>query len=322
MNAIANTHTTDLHQLDVADLLQLMIRRHNLEAVELERLGQYNDQLLAEKLEDDERLQQLRHQVKALEARDTVHALEKQALVEQVSRMETAEEDHWADLLRVNEQLQLATRRADQAEAELAELKQRSASHINELAQGKVVLEAELEKAQQELKTLRGDDNPKKLKAQVKRLKDKNAELQARNGQLLRETNQYRQEKSAQQKELSRALGRIGHLEQKADSLSHTRIFSQGDYHLTVWPQVVTMLDTQAGKPVTGRLLLCMHQSGRGGLVVQDPDTGKAMLMPAPKGGLRLPDPVAEVASDWLRRVNTLQGGEVTEADFRLVAAR
>ncbi len=157
--------------------------------------------------------------------------------------------------------------------------------------------------------------NPKKLKEQIKRVKEQNEKLSARNKKLDIEAKEYRKEIAHHKEKTTIATNKVIELKQQLAMNTGAGLFHKGTDHLLYWPQQ-TIMERPDKSRFKSTSLLYMDQCGRGGLVSLDPETGKAQLCAAPKGGLRISKETVEFAQNWLHKVNELQDGEVYEEDM------
>ena len=171
---------------------------------------------------------------------------------------------------------------------------------------------------QKELSALKGGENPKRLRDQVKRIKEKS----------LSDKKRMAAQESAI-KEARKAIAQGTNLLNAKDEtirllnkqLAHNTgsgLYHNGEHHLIIWPEI-TVMERPDGQQFKGRSLLYMHQSGRAGLINFDPFDGMAYMCKAPKAGLRPTDEVKEFAKNWLYTVNELQGGIVKDKDMMAV---
>lgn len=185
------------------------------------------------------------------------------------------------------------------------------------LTKEKAQYKTQLSTLQSEFSKLKGGDNPARLKAQIKRLKEANAKHQARVKTLERDLSNYR-------KQAKKATNTIESLQldnsQLNKQLAHdtgSGLYHNDEHHLIIWPQK-TKMQRSDGSTFEGRSLLYLHQSGRGGLIGYDPEIG-SKLCAAPKGGIRPNSDTMAFAKDWLFKVNELQSGLVKEEDMQPV---
>lgn len=271
-----NTQITKLQaQLDMADLLELAINRHNLEVVEMERLADYNDQLLAENAAQAETIAAQEELIAQLERRQA-------SAMDAIDRFEPI------------------------AKAAVA------LRHTHDLTK------ANLAAVQKELNQLKGGENPKKLKEQIKRNKEKNAELTTRNERLLREAKEYRSQLKTQSATIDALKKEVYVSGVKDANGTFTRLWSDGTQHIILWPDAIKMQNTETGDVSEGRALLYMHQSGRGALLTLDDTTGTTQMGASPKGGLKISRQAKDFTDAWLYKVNQVQGGDITDADLRV----
>lgn len=166
---------------------------------------------------------------------------------------------------------------------------------------------------QKELSELKGGDNPKRLKEQIKRIKNKSAEKDKQIASLKSEAKQYRRDIKESQSRLNMAIEKIQQLQLKH---SNVGIYHSGDYHLIVWPQS-TPIQNAEGRIIKCQPLLLMHQSGTGRLITFDSETNGCCIHKAPKGGTRIPKEIEQFAEDWLFKVNSIQNGEIKPEDLQ-----
>jgi len=167
-----------------------------------------------------------------------------------------------------------------------------------------------------QLSTLKGGDNPKKLREQIKRIKEKSETKDKRITRLETENKQYRHEASQHKQRYDEALAKIKSLNMEKSNIDFTGIYHNGDHHLILWPQVNTIRG-EDGSEYQCRSLLWMHQSGTGKLITFDKSNMASMLCKPPKGGAKMPAAVRQFADDWLFNVNVTQNGVVTPDDLQ-----
>ena len=110
------------------------------------------------------------------------------------------------------------------------------------------------------------------------------------------------------------AVNKVAELQHKLEQNTGSGLYHNGEHHLIIWPQK-TKMQREDGTTFESCSLLYLHQSGRGGLISHDPQDG-AQLCAAPKGGLRPSKDTLDFAQNWLRQVNEVQNGLVTDADM------
>lgn len=177
---------------------------------------------------------------------------------------------------------------------------------------------ARIKDLQKELTSLKGGDSPKRLREQIKRIKEKSISDKKRMAAQERALKEARSvlvnlEKSVMEKEST-----ICNLNKQLAHNTGSGLYHNGEHHLIIWPEK-TVMEREDGERFEGRSLLYMHQSGRGGLITFDPIDGQAYLCKAPKNGLRPSEACKEFAKDWLYSVNELQNGVVKEKDMLAV---
>lgn len=168
---------------------------------------------------------------------------------------------------------------------------------------------SELAALRAELKSLR-ELNPKKLKEQIKRVKEANDALNSRNERLAREN-------SAVLSNFNRLNAELTKKTKALIAAQGAGIFHKGSHHLVVWPQVTKMRNEDTGQVFSCQSLLYMHQSGRGALLTYNNQTGVAIAK-QPRAGLRPCEETMAFATQWLQRVNDAQGGEIEMHDLKI----
>ncbi|MFK3873074.1 hypothetical protein [Pseudoalteromonas rhizosphaerae] len=174
-------------------------------------------------------------------------------------------------------------------------------------------LQSQLKAAQQSIREL-NQLNPKKLKEQNKRQKEANEKAQARNAKLELEAKEYKKEIAALKNAVNQSSNLLIEQKRIIEHNTGAGLYHKGKDHLIIWPQK-TKMQRPDGSLFEVRSLLYLHQSGRGGLINYDPETG-AQLCAAPKGGLRLSDDTIDFAKNWLFKVNEQQHGIVHDTDM------
>lgn len=194
---------------------------------------------------------------------------------------------------------------------EAEKIANKSSGLTTELARAR----AQIQTLQKQLKDANAEGSPKKLKAQVKRLKDKDADQKKRiasQEQVIKTLRHSVEQKNVQQ---NQAFDKIASLQKQLAHDTGSGLYHNGEHHLIIWPQKTKMLDSD-GNTFEGRSLLYLHQSGRGGLMTYNPTTEQVNLCAAPRGGLRPSEDLKQFAQDWLFKVNDLQDGIVKEEDM------
>ena len=169
---------------------------------------------------------------------------------------------------------------------------------------------------QRQLNEIKGGDNPKKLREQIKRIKEKSKEKDTKNARLEREAKQYRHEIQDLKVKQNQAIEKIKQLKLEKQNMDFTGLFHKDDHHLILWPQVITSQNADTGETHQSRALLHMHQSGTARLISYDMDNNAIVTHKAPAGGVRIPKDVQQFAEDWLFNVNVTQDGNVTPRDL------
>lgn len=168
---------------------------------------------------------------------------------------------------------------------------------------------------QKTVKELNGEGSPKKLKAQVKRLKDKSEEKDKRiasQEQVIKTLRSTLEQRGVQ---LNQAVDKVDQLKKQLAHDTGSGLYHKDEHHLIIWPQK-TKIQDEDGNFFEGRSLLYLHQSGRGGLINYNPETEQVNLCAAPRGGLRPSEETRNFAASWLYKVNALQNGVVHEEDM------
>lgn len=214
---------------------------------------------------------------------------------------------------------------------QILELKEADAKNQADLERSEVALKQALKEAQKHAATQRElihcknqlselqkqwrETNPKKLQAQIKRTKESKEKFEARCKKLEAEAREYRKEIAHRKEQTNTATNRIIELKKQLAFTHGTGLYHKDDDHLIYWPQQ-TKMQRADGTTYTSTSLLYMHQSGRASIISLDPELGSAQMCASPKGGLKPKQATLEFASDWLMKVNDLQGGEVREEDM------
>lgn len=175
-------------------------------------------------------------------------------------------------------------------------------------------LKDQVNQLQQQYTQLKGGDNPKRLREQIKRLKEANSKHQSRAKTLTSDGAKYRAELSQREKAINERDREIDQLKKQLSHDTGSGLYHDNQHHLIIWPQK-TKMQRPDGGIFEGRSLLYLHESGRGGLITFDPENGAA-LCAAPRGGLRPSNDCVDFAQNWLYKVNELQDGIVKEVDM------
>ncbi|HHY0482699.1 hypothetical protein [Vibrio parahaemolyticus] len=189
------------------------------------------------------------------------------------------------------------------------------ANQSNGLQQELATARRQILELRNKVKELNGEGSPKKLKAQVKRLKDKDSEQKKRitsQEQVIKTLRSTLEQRGVQ---LNQTIDKVEQLKIQLAHDTGSGLFHKDDHHLIIWPQKTKMQD-QNGNQFEGRSLLYLHQSGRGGLMTYNPETEEVNLCAAPRGGLRPSEDLKEFATNWLYKVNVLQEGVVNVEDM------
>ncbi|WIG70729.1 hypothetical protein KEC58_15875 [Photobacterium damselae] len=213
---------------------------------------------------------------------------------------------HQADVDYLNQENETLCKIAKGAE----ELTHRAVGQKQELDLAK----AQIKQLQQTIKELK-KDNPDKMKQRIQRQVEKAVESKNKIARLEKEAKKYRKDLQEKGAQLQGAFARISELKTELLHNTGSGLYHNGDHNLIIWPQETTMED-ENGDRFSGRSLLYLHKSGRGGLINYNPMTEQVNLCAAPKGGLRPSDEVREFATNWLFKVNVTQGGVVNEEDM------
>lgn len=238
----------------------------------------------------------------------------------------------WDEMISENARLQQLAdgykRQANTQASEIEELKKENkfcremalkaegiANQSTGLQQELATARRQIQELQKKVKELNGEGSPKKLKAQVKRLKDKDSEQKKRiasQEQVIKTLRSTVEQRGAQ---LNQTIDKVEELKLQLAHDTGSGLFHKDDHHLIIWPQKTKMQD-QNGNQFEGRSLLYLHQSGRGGLMTYNPETEEVNLCAAPRGGLRPSEDLKEFATNWLYKVNVLQEGVVNVEDM------
>ena len=246
------------------------------------------------------------------EQQTQIHALYKQNTQDEIAILKSkleAEKRFNADLQDQAKQDAIDLNRA----AKAVENGVKIASQTTALNNTITSLQSQLKTAHEKVREL-NQLNPKKLKEQIKRVKEANEKSQARCSKLELEAKEYRKEITHLTEQRNIAVNKVAELKHKLDHNTGAGLYHNGEHHLIIWPQK-TKMQREDGTQFESRSLLYLHQSGRGGLITHDPQDG-AQLCAAPKGGLRPSKLTLDFAQNWLSQVNDIQNGVVTDADM------
>lgn len=246
----------------------------------------------------------------AFENLDTALKLSEQS-AEGWKRAHAEKQNELTELIKLNELTKLENERC----RELALKAEQIANASVAVQRERDTLKAQLRATQQELTKLKGSDNPVKLRDQIHKLKTKNAELVKSEAQAKRDTALLRKERDTARGDTQRAIDKIKLLQKELAHNTGAGIFHKGQDHLIIWPQNLTMA-REDGSTFSGRGLLYLHKSGRGGLMTYDPSTG-THLCAAPKQGLKPSNDTLDFAHNWLYKVNEIQAGIVHDDDLK-----
>lgn len=156
--------------------------------------------------------------------------------------------------------------------------------------------------------------NPKKMKEQVKRLKEANENWQAKNKRLETDRSESKSKIAKYEQAIEKAANTISNLKVELDKNKGSVVYCNGDHIMRIWPDEIKV-QREDGTYFSGRTLLYTHKSGRFALIAQDSDM-KAHLCSAPKGGLKASKETLEFAERWLTQVNEVQDGIITDVDI------
>lgn len=246
------------------------------------------------------------------EQQATIHALYRQNTSDEIAILKSKLEAE----KRFNAELQ------DQAKQDAIDLNRAAkavengvkiATQVTALNNSNAALQSQLKTAHEKVQEL-NQFNPKKLKEQIKRVKEASVKTQARCSKLELEAKEYRKEIAHLSDQRTMAVNKVMELKQQLEHNTGAGLYHNGEHHLIIWPQK-TKMQREDGTQFESRSLLYLHQSGRGGLLTHDPLNG-AQLCSAPKGGLRPNKDTLEFAQNWLSQVNDIQNGTVTDADM------
>ncbi len=169
---------------------------------------------------------------------------------------------------------------------------------------------------QRQLNEIKGGDNPKKLREQIKRIKEKNKEKDLKIKRLEQSVNAYREEVQDLRIKQNKSIEKIKQLELEKKNANFTGIYHKNEHHLILWPQVINSKNNENGVVHQSRALLHMHQSGTARLISYDIENNLVVTHKAPQGGVKIPKDVQQFAEDWLFNVNVTQKGNVTPNDL------
>lgn len=246
------------------------------------------------------------------EQQTQIHALYKQNTQDEIAILKSkleAEKRFNADLQDQAKQDAIDLNRAAKAVENGVKIASQTTALNNTIAS----LQSQLKTAHEKVREL-NQLNPKKLKEQIKRVKEANEKSQARCSKLELEAKEYRKEITHLTEQRNIAVNKVAELKHKLDHNTGAGLYHNGEHHLIIWPQK-TKMQREDGTQFESRSLLYLHQSGRGGLITHDPQDG-AQLCAAPKGGLRPSKLTLDFAQNWLSQVNDIQNGVVTDADM------
>lgn len=247
-----------------------------------------------------------------IEQQAQIHALYKQNTQDEIAILKSkleAEKRFNADLQDQAKQDAIDLNRAAKAVENGVKIANQTTALNNTIAS----LQSQLKTAQEKVREL-NQLNPKKLKEQIKRVKEATEKSQARCSKLEIEAKEYRKEITHLTEQRNIAVNKVAELKHKLDHNTGAGLYHNGEHHLIIWPQK-TKMQREDGTQFESRSLLYLHQSGRGGLITHDPQDG-AQLCAAPKGGLRPNKDTLSFAQNWLSQVNDIQNGVVTDADM------
>lgn len=228
-------------------------------------------------------------------------------------RAHTEKQNELTELIKLNELIESENKRC----RELALEAERIANASVAVQRERDTLKTQLKVVQQELTKLKGGDNPAKLREQIHNVKTKNAALVKSEAQAKRDGALLRKERDQARTETQRAIDKIKALHKELAHNTGAGIFHKGQDHLIIWPQNLTMA-REDGSTFSGRGLLYLHKSGRGGLMTYDPSTG-THLCAAPKQGLKPSNDTIDFAHNWLYKVNEIQTGIVHDDDLKAI---
>lgn len=253
------------------------------------------------------------------EQQATIHALYRQNTSDEIAILKSkleAEKRFNAELQDQAKQDAIDLNRAAEAVENGVIIARKVTAKDNEILR----LQSQLKVAQNQLKTAQekvrelSQLNPKKLKEQAKRQALANEKALGRNKKLEIEKKELKAEVKALKDQRNIAVNKVAELQRKLENNTGAGLYHNGEHHLIIWPQK-TKMQREDGTQFESRSLLYLHQSGRGGLVSHDPQDG-AQLCAAPKGGLRPSKATLDFAQNWLRQVNEVQNGIITDADM------
>ena len=246
------------------------------------------------------------------EERELIHSLYKQNTQDEIAILKSQLEAEKRLTAAQNEKL---TEQSDDLKRAAGAIANAQKLANNTTAQQATIasLQSQLKTAHEKVREL-NQLNPKKLKEQIKRVKEANEKAQSRCSKLELEAKEYKKEIHALKVNLTDATRLLSEQKRTIEHNTGAGLYHNGEHHLIIWPQK-TKMQREDGTQFESRSLLYLHQSGRGGLIAQDPQSG-AQLCAAPKGGLRPNKATLDFAQSWLCQVNDIQNGEMTDADM------
>ncbi|MBB1290988.1 MULTISPECIES: hypothetical protein [unclassified Pseudoalteromonas] len=246
------------------------------------------------------------------EQQATIHALYRQNTSDEIAILKSkleAEKRFNAELQDQAKQDAIDLNRAAKAVENGVKIASQTTALNNTIAS----LQSQLKTAHEKVREL-NQLNPKKLKEQIKRQSEANEKAQGRNKKLEIEKKELKAEVKVLRDQRNIAVNKVAELQHKLEHNTGAGLYHNGEHHLIIWPQK-TKMQREDGTQFESRSLLYLHQSGRGGLISHDPKNG-AQLCAAPKGGLRPSKDTLDFAQIWLRQVNEVQNGIITDANM------
>lgn len=277
-----------------------------MQALNPEHLYPHSSDLLIEFVENYNEEQQQYEQA------ELIHGLYRKNTQDELARLKSKLEAE--KRLTASQSDQLTEQSSDLKKAAKAIDDAQKLAHLTTAQQREnITLKEQLKAAQQSIREL-NQLNPKKLKEQNKRQKEANEKAQARTGKLELEAKEYKKEIAALKNSVNQSRNLLIEQKRIIEHNTGAGLYHRGKDHLIIWPQK-TKMQRPDGSTFEGRSLLYLEQSGRGGLITYDPETG-AQLCAAPKGGLRPSSDTIDFAENWLFKVNEQQNGDVTDHDM------
>lgn len=173
-------------------------------------------------------------------------------------------------------------------------LSEQNSHEIINIQKNATVHVEKIKELQKIIKSYKGDGDPKRLKKQIITLKKKVSEHLNSIASMRALNAKY----SSQTKELVKAHEKvIADLKSnKHNGIADNFCFKDGPHHLYKWSDE-SDIEQMDGSLIHRKVVLYMHENGRGSLIALDDTTDKAAIFKAPKGGLRLNKAIQDEAT-------------------------